>query len=173
MNGKELLGREMRVQKATSGGPYPSENGEQGETASGETKNVRARPRAKVYNPLTFFQVVSWCVKSHYRDVLTTAANELNRETPVGLAKPRVKNRRKLGTPLRKKPLNLPRNLAVADSKRRRRMKAFLRKRTPVAMAKGHPEGLLAKDRPRMVPLALRPSTLQTFLLSTRMTRYV
>jgi RNA recognition motif-containing protein len=48
VNGKELLGREMRVQKATSGGPYPSENGEQGETASGETKKVRAKTRAKV-----------------------------------------------------------------------------------------------------------------------------
>ena len=48
VNGKELLGREMRVQKATSGGPYPSENGEHGETAGGETKKVRAKPRSKV-----------------------------------------------------------------------------------------------------------------------------
>ena len=40
VNGKELLGREMRVQKATSGGPYTSENGEHGETASGEAEKV-------------------------------------------------------------------------------------------------------------------------------------
>lgn len=49
VNGKELLSREMRVQKATSGGPYPSENGEHtGESASGEVKKSRPRPRAKV-----------------------------------------------------------------------------------------------------------------------------
>jgi len=49
VNGKELLGREMRVQKATSGGPYPSENGEHaGDSASGEPKKSRPRPRAKV-----------------------------------------------------------------------------------------------------------------------------
>jgi RNA recognition motif-containing protein len=43
VNGKELLGREMRVQKATSGGPYTSENGEHGEMAGGETKKTRSR----------------------------------------------------------------------------------------------------------------------------------
>jgi RNA recognition motif-containing protein len=49
VNGKELLGREMRVQKATSGGPYPSENGEHaGESPSGETKKSRPKLRAKV-----------------------------------------------------------------------------------------------------------------------------
>jgi RNA recognition motif-containing protein len=49
VNGKELLGREMRVQKATSGGPYPSENGEHaGESPSGETKKSRPKSRAKV-----------------------------------------------------------------------------------------------------------------------------
>ena len=47
VNGKELLGREMRVQKATSGGPYTSENGN-GENASGESRKLRPRLRAKV-----------------------------------------------------------------------------------------------------------------------------
>jgi len=45
INGKELLGREMRVQKATSGGPYTSENGEHGDAAGGETKKARSKPR--------------------------------------------------------------------------------------------------------------------------------
>jgi hypothetical protein len=48
VNGKELLGREMKVQKATSGGPYTSENGEQGDSPSGETRKTRPKPRAKV-----------------------------------------------------------------------------------------------------------------------------
>jgi RNA recognition motif-containing protein len=51
VNGKELLGREMRVQKATSGGPYTSENGEHGETAGGETKKARSKPHPKVIPP--------------------------------------------------------------------------------------------------------------------------
>jgi RNA recognition motif-containing protein len=54
VNGKELLGREMRVQKATSGGPYPSENGEHaGESPSGETKKPRPNSRAKVRTPVS------------------------------------------------------------------------------------------------------------------------
>jgi hypothetical protein len=48
VNGKELLGREMRVQKATSSGPYTSENGEQTEAASGEIRKARQKIRAKV-----------------------------------------------------------------------------------------------------------------------------
>lgn len=48
INGKELLGREMRVQKATSGGPYTSENGEHADAAGGETAKPRSKPRAKV-----------------------------------------------------------------------------------------------------------------------------
>jgi RNA recognition motif-containing protein len=52
VNGKELLGREMKVQKATSGGPYTSENGEHGDAPSGETRKARPKPRAKV--PISF-----------------------------------------------------------------------------------------------------------------------
>jgi RNA recognition motif-containing protein len=48
VNGKELLGREMRVQKATSGGPYTSENGEHGEATGGESSKPRSKPRPKV-----------------------------------------------------------------------------------------------------------------------------
>ena len=51
VNGKELLGREMRVQKATSGGPYTSDNGEHGETATGEARKTRPKTRAKVPRP--------------------------------------------------------------------------------------------------------------------------
>jgi RNA recognition motif-containing protein len=50
VNGKELLGREMRVQKATSGGPYISENGEQGDATTGEARKMRTRTRPKVYH---------------------------------------------------------------------------------------------------------------------------
>jgi len=48
VNGKDLLGREMKVQKATSGGPYTAENGEHGDASSGETRKARPKPRAKV-----------------------------------------------------------------------------------------------------------------------------
>jgi RNA recognition motif-containing protein len=48
VNGKELLGREMRVQKATSGGPYASDSGEHGETTTGETTKARPKPRTYV-----------------------------------------------------------------------------------------------------------------------------
>lgn len=48
VNGKELLGREMRVQKATSGGPYTSENGEHGDGTTGEARKLRTRSRPKV-----------------------------------------------------------------------------------------------------------------------------
>ena len=48
INGKQLLGREMRVQKATSGGPYTPENGDHGEIAGVETKRARPKTRAKV-----------------------------------------------------------------------------------------------------------------------------
>jgi RNA recognition motif-containing protein len=49
-NGKELLGREMRVQKATSSGPYTSENGDHVEAASGDGKRSGTKVRAKVYS---------------------------------------------------------------------------------------------------------------------------
>jgi len=48
VNGKELLGREMKVQKATSSGPYTSENGEHGDPPSAESRKTRPKPRAKV-----------------------------------------------------------------------------------------------------------------------------
>jgi len=51
VNGKELLGREMKVQKATSGGPYTTENGEHGDALSGEFRRAQPKPRAKV--PIT------------------------------------------------------------------------------------------------------------------------
>ena len=72
VNGKELLGREMRVQKATSGGPYPSENGEQGETASGETKKVRAKTRAKVSRTLKSLRGVWTYLPRHLDQRLLT-----------------------------------------------------------------------------------------------------
>lgn len=50
VNGKELLGREMRVQKATSGGPYAADGGEHGDAATGETIKARPKTRAKVIN---------------------------------------------------------------------------------------------------------------------------
>lgn len=61
VNGKELLGREMRVQKATSGGPYTSENGEHGETASGEGRKSRPKPRAKVCYSSLLYRVTLRC----------------------------------------------------------------------------------------------------------------
>jgi RNA recognition motif-containing protein len=50
VNGKELLGREMRVQKATSSGPYVSENGDHAETSGPESSKRPLRPRGKVSN---------------------------------------------------------------------------------------------------------------------------
>jgi len=51
INGKELLGREMRVQKATSGGPYATENGDADGKTSAESKKARQRPRSRVRTP--------------------------------------------------------------------------------------------------------------------------
>ena len=49
MNGKELLGREMKVQKATSEGPYGTENGESVEVAGVKVKKERRKaPTSKV-----------------------------------------------------------------------------------------------------------------------------
>lgn len=61
LNGKELLGREMRVQKATSGGPYTSDSGEHGETATGESAKSRPSTRAKVRPYLNSFIVEAHC----------------------------------------------------------------------------------------------------------------
>ena len=78
VNGKELLGREMRVQKATSGGPYTSENGD-GENTGGEARKLRPRPRAKVYIPF------STCPRKMTLPCLNTVINlqRVTRRTPT------------------------------------------------------------------------------------------
>lgn len=105
--------------------------------------------------------------------ILIAIANGVIRGALVGPAKPQAKNKRKLEMPLRKKPLNLPPNLVVAGSKRRQLTKAPPTKRMQAVTARKHLEGLLAKGPPRTALPAPPLSTLQIFLLSIRMKRYV
>jgi hypothetical protein len=84
-----------------------------------------------------------------------------------------VKNKQTLEKLLRKKPLNLPRNLVVAEPRRKLLMVALLRMLKPAVTAKSQLGGLLAKDHPRTALLVPPPSTLPIFRLSIQMTRYL
>jgi RNA recognition motif-containing protein len=79
VNGKELLGREMRVQKATSGGPYTTENGDTEGKSATEGKKSRPKPRSRVsapnstifYNRLIFRNYVEHRAKGQARNTQT------------------------------------------------------------------------------------------------------
>jgi RNA recognition motif-containing protein len=75
MNGKELLGREMKVQKATSGGPYAAENGEHSESGGSSIKKPRRKAASKVY--LLCSPTVSFCFSSFAFSRPSTIANKI------------------------------------------------------------------------------------------------
>ena len=167
VNGKDLLGREMKVQKATSSGPYPSEEGEHGEAASGENRKTRPRFGAKVnqFFSLPFFHAILLCLGEYLLMLIRKPLVERVRLP----GKKKLAQQRLLPRGLPKKPSN-----PVVDVRQRRRrpMEEFRIKRMLAVIERNQLKKTFAKGPLKTAPPAPLRFTLPTSHLITQMTRY-